>query len=125
MTDSDIEERVTSLKFWCSRPVIEPLSGGITNRNYRASADGEEFVVRVCDELPHLGIDRKNETLCQTEAHQAGVAPGIVYSEPGILVSEFVEGETLTKARVSEPEMTTVIARTVRIYHGYWDKLRG
>ena len=125
MTDSDIEERVTSLKFWCSRPVIEPLSGGITNRNYRASADGEEFVVRVCNELPHLGIDRKNETLCQTEAHQAGVAPGIVYSEPGILVSEFVEGETLTKARVSEPEMTTVIARTVRIYHGYWDKLRG
>ena len=72
MTDSDIEERVTSLKFWCSRPVIEPLSGGITNRNYRASADGEEFVVRVCDELPHLGIDRKNEPLCQTEAHQAG-----------------------------------------------------
>jgi len=125
MTEADIVERVASLKFWRSRPVIEPLLGGITNRNYRASCGGEEFVVRVCDELPHLGIDRGNEILCQAEAHRAGVAPDVVYGEPGILISEFVEGETLNTARISEPEMTTMIARTVRVYHGYWDKLRG
>src|SRR2546421_7784334 len=59
---------------WQGRPrTAEPLTGGITNRNYRVAVDGEVFVVRVPAESGSLlGIDRRIER----EASRLAAAPG-------------------------------------------------
>ena len=42
--------------------VIEPLGGGITNRNFKVDADGREFVLRIGGkDTELLGIDRSAE----------------------------------------------------------------
>ena len=41
---------------------VEPLEGGITNRNYVVTVDGDRFVLRVPGaDTELLGIDRANE----------------------------------------------------------------
>ena len=44
----DIEAIVRRVPAWSRAPLaIRPLSGGITNRNYVITVDGDEYVVRV------------------------------------------------------------------------------
>src|SRR2546422_891781 len=62
---------------WHGRPrTAEPLTGGITNRNYRVAGDCEGFVVRVPAESGSLlGIDRPIERQAHRLAAPAGSGP--------------------------------------------------
>lgn len=116
---------ITALSCWRGSVTVEPLSGGITNRNYRVLDGDQAYVVRLCEELPHLGIDRRNESLCQSLAHEIGIAPRVVYEEPGVLVSEFVEGATCSAEDLRESDLLRRLAAVVRQYHDAWDRLHG
>src|SRR5688500_10984170 len=79
--------------------MIEPLEGGLTNRNYLVDADGEAFVARVAgDDTELLGIDRDQEAACARAAAAAGVGPEVVayLRDPTLLVTRFAPGEVLT-----------------------------
>src|SRR5690348_13471617 len=74
-------------------PTIEPLGGGMTNRNFLVGADGESYVVRVAGAgTGLLGIDRDREAACARAAADAGVGPEVVASlrEPAVLITRFV-----------------------------------
>ena len=91
MEPEQIAERV-----WPGRAAtIEPLGGGITNRNFRVDVDGETFVLRIGGEdTALLGIDRLAEHAASRVAAVLGLAPEVVaFIEPeGFLVTRFVEG---------------------------------
>ena len=98
-----------------------PLAGGLTNHNYRARFGGREVVLRlpgVRTEL--LGSDRGAEREASTRAAAVGVAPALLASleDPPCLVFEFVEGETMTPARLREPSATVAVAAALRALHG-------
>jgi thiamine kinase-like enzyme len=84
-------------RVWPGRATtIEPLGGGITNRNFRVDVGGEAFVLRIGGEDTHLlGIDRSAEHAASLAAAELGLAPEVVaFLEPeGYLVTRFVEGE--------------------------------
>src|SRR3989442_15492095 len=63
---------------WHGRPrTAEPLTGGITNRNYRVVVDGEVFVVRVpAGSGTLLGIDPRIEREASRLAAAAGIEIG-------------------------------------------------
>jgi thiamine kinase-like enzyme len=76
---------------------VEPLGGGITNRNFKVRARGEDFVLRVGGkDTALLGIDRNVEHDASVNAARLGIGPEVVaFLEPeGYLVTRFVEGET-------------------------------
>ncbi len=76
---------------------VEPLVGGITNRNFKVRAGGEDFVLRVGGkDTELLGIDRDVEHAASLAAFRLGIGPEVVgFLEPeGYLVTRFVEGET-------------------------------
>jgi thiamine kinase-like enzyme len=76
---------------------VEPLGGGITNRNFKVRAGGEAFVLRVGGkDTALLGIDRDVEHAASLAASRLGIGPEVVaFLEPeGYLVTRFVEGET-------------------------------
>lgn len=75
---------------------IEPLGGGITNRNFKVQVDGQELVLRVGGkDTELLGIDRAAEHVASLVAADLGLAPEVVaFVEPeGYLVTRYVDGE--------------------------------
>ena len=77
------------------RVAIEPLGGGITNRNFKVEADGREFVLRIGGkDTELLGIDRSAEYAASSIAADLGLGPEVVtFVEPeGYLVTRYVEG---------------------------------
>lgn len=78
---------------------VEPLAGGLTNRNFLLKVGDKDYVLRMAGtNTSLLGIDRGREVLCQRAAAAAGVAPQVVafLPESGVLVKEYAPGRTLT-----------------------------
>jgi len=101
MSDNRVEDRIADLPCWRARLTIEPLAGGMTNRNFLVhdSAIGK-FVVRVGRDLPEHGVMRFNELAAARAAFAAGISPEVVFASDGILVSRFVESRTLQPADI-------------------------
>jgi thiamine kinase-like enzyme len=91
MQPEQIAERV-----WPGREArIEPLGGGITNRNFLVEVGDETFVLRIGGEDTELlGIDRSAEHAASRMAAELGLAPDVVaFLEPeGYLVTRYVDG---------------------------------
>ena len=85
---------VVARKLWPGRdPRVEPLSGGITNHNFRVDVDGEAFVLRIGGkDTELLGIDRYAEYDASRNAAALGLGPEVVSFEDGCLVTRFVPG---------------------------------
>jgi thiamine kinase-like enzyme len=89
-----------------------PLDGGLTNRNYRVTAGGEDLVVRLPGaDTDVLGIDRLAERAATQAAADAGVGPAVVAFELGCLVTRFLPGEPLDAAgvRAHLPEVAAAL----------------
>ena len=119
------EERVRALSIWKNDITVTPLEGGITNRNYVVQDGAERFVARACEELIHLGIERRNEIDCQRFAASLGIAPAVVHQEPGIIVSEFVTARTLAAEDIRQEAMLKRVAHTLQALHDSMHDLRG
>jgi thiamine kinase-like enzyme len=92
-----VEPEQLAERVWPGQPVsIEPLGGGITNRNFKVDADGEQFVLRIGGtDTELLGIDRAAEHAASSVAAELGLGPEVVaFIEPeGYLVTRYVHGE--------------------------------
>lgn len=112
--------KLGGLGLWQGSGSIEPLIGGMTNRNYLVDPDGAALVARVCGELPRLGIDRRNEAACQTIAAHLGLAPELVHQEDGLLVSRHIPGQTLGQDDVIQPTVLATVMKAVKQLHDAW-----
>jgi thiamine kinase-like enzyme len=99
-------------RLWPGRDTrLEPLGGGITNRNYKVAVGGEAFVLRIGGkDTELLGIDRHAEHAASRIAAELGLAPEVVeFVEPeGYLVTRFVDGEV---GRVDVEQVGRALAR--------------
>jgi thiamine kinase-like enzyme len=118
-------QRLESLDFWPGPISVEPLPGGITNFNYRVRSGDNAYVARLCVERILLGIDRRNEIVCQRAAHAIGVAPEVVHHEDGVLVSTHLDARTLDAAAVRDASFVPRLGALLRELHGAWDRLTG
>lgn len=98
---------------------IEALPG-LTNRNYKVSARGQSYVLR----LPGAGtenyIDRAAEAHDAALAAKAGLTPEILYADPatGLMLTRFVDGaEPLTPAAMHDSGIMGEAARMLRRLH--------
>jgi thiamine kinase-like enzyme len=99
---------------------IEPLGGGITNRNFKVDVDGESFVLRIGGkDTELLGIDRSVEHAAAVAAAEAGVGPDVAaFLEPeGYLVTRFVQGRPIPVEEMQRPEAIERVASTLRRFH--------
>ncbi len=118
---SVIEEVVEKIEDWKGRNIsIQPLSGGLTNTNFKVEVDGVPHFVRVPGESTELlAIDRDNEYHNTKAAGEAGVAPKILYHIPeyNVMVIEFLNGKTMSKDLLNESGMPTRMAQTIKKLH--------
>jgi len=118
---SVIEEAVAKIDDWSGKTIsIQPLSGGLTNSNYKVEVDGTPYFVRVPGESTDLlAIDRNNEYHNTKAAAQAGVAPRVLYYLPEhcVMVLEFLDGRTMSKEALNAAGMPTRMAQSIKRLH--------
>jgi len=100
---------------------VTPLSGGLTNTNYRVDADDKSYVLRIPGAATeHLSIDRQNEFHNTAVAAQAGIGPRVLHhvEEHQVMVLEFAPGQTLSQRDMQSAAMIERVAAMVRRLHG-------
>jgi thiamine kinase-like enzyme len=118
MSEDNNDKAIRALPCWTGEVEISPLSGGITNRNYRVSdRSGRQCVVRIGRDIPEHGVLRFNELAAARAAYAAGLTPEVIYAAEGFLVSRFVAGRTLTPEDVGAPAQLERIVELLRRCH--------
>jgi len=105
-----------------------PLSGGITNLNFKIEADGRSYVIRLAGEgTDQLGIKRDVEYAANKVAGELGIAPEVVFFiEPeGYIVTRFVTGKRIMPEDIVKPDYLVRIAQKLRLFHRNSPKLKG
>ena len=116
-----IDDVVTGIPEWKNKQVVvTPLSGGLTNSNFRVDVDGVPYFVRVPGASTELlAINRENEYYNVKAAFDAGVGPKVLHYLPEhcVMVQEFLIGTTMSKASLNQPGMPTRMAQAIRKLH--------
>jgi thiamine kinase-like enzyme len=117
--DSALLERVAR---WRGQPCrVEPLPGGLTNKNFKVSTGGAAYVLRHSTpaSADELAVDRRAEYENSVRAAAAGVGAPVVEFLPddGVLVLGFLEGETLSDEHLQRPGMMPRLADACRRLH--------
>jgi thiamine kinase-like enzyme len=97
-----------------------PLSGGITNHNFRARFGSEDVVLRVAGrDTDLLGIDRETERVATEAAARLGIAPPVraFIAEWDCLVTRFIPGSPIDAEELREPPCLRAVARSLRRFH--------
>jgi thiamine kinase-like enzyme len=97
-----------------------PLTGGITNRNYRVEVDGASYVLRIGGrDTGLLGIDRQVEHAASLRAAEVGVGPEVVgFVEPeGWLITRFLGAQPLPPEELRRPANIGRVAAALRRVH--------
>jgi thiamine kinase-like enzyme len=117
MNDS-INTRIAGLPCWQGNVDIEPLSGGMTNLNFKVTDGSEQYVVRFGEDDPVHLISRRNEIASSRAAFDIGVSPELVHHEAGILVVRFIDGKVFDEADVRiEQNLERIVELLKRFHH--------
>ena len=103
------------------RKVVRPLTGGITNMNFRVDVDGRSYVLRMGGAKTELlGIDRSIERAAAERAAEVGVGPPVerFLEAEEWLVTKFIEGRAISVDEMRQPETIRRVAGALRRFHG-------
>ncbi len=116
-----MEPEEIAARVWPGREVeLEPLGGGITNRNFKVAVGGETFVLRIGGkDTALLGIDRDAEHAASLVAADLEIGPEVVaFVEPeGSLITRFVAGSPLPVEEMRRTETLRQVAEMLRRLH--------
>jgi len=90
------KDYIRKLPLWKSPITLEPLPGGIQNRNFVAQDGNTKYVVRVAGDLLNIGGVLSSTNAAVEVASACGVSPKLVYQEPVLSVVEWINGRNLT-----------------------------
>jgi thiamine kinase-like enzyme len=99
---------------------VEPLMGGLTNKNYKVTSPSGCYVVRISGkDTSLLAIDRENEAHNTIAAAETGVgAPFVaVLPEHDALVLGYLDGEVMDAEKLRTGEHLAGIAEACRRLH--------
>jgi thiamine kinase-like enzyme len=116
------DQAISRVPFLANAKKMEttPLTGGITNLNYKIEADGKSYVLRITGaETDKLGIRRDVEYEANLAAGRLGIAPEVLfYIEPeGYLLTRFIKGAAIPPAAIRQPENIVRVVQKLRLFH--------
>jgi len=109
------EGKIAALPCWTGGVAMEPLTGGLSNESWLVTDAAGRHVVRFGKDYPFHHVIREREISVARAAHEAGFSPEVEYSEPGVMVSAFLEARTWTEEDMrAQPER---IAQLLNDFH--------
>jgi thiamine kinase-like enzyme len=112
---TDSRARITALPIWEGAIEIEPLLGGISNESWLVTDGRGRHVVRFGKDYPFHHVLREREVMTARAAEEAGFAPALEYSAPGVMVFRYLGAKTYGAADVRAN--IARIARLIRAFH--------
>jgi thiamine kinase-like enzyme len=113
-----INIRIAGLPCWQGKVDIEPLSGGMTNLNFKVTDGADQYVVRFGEDDPIHLISRRNEIASSRAAFDIGVSPELVHHEAGILVARFIDGKVFDESDVRiDHNLERIVELLQRFHH--------
>ena len=117
-----IEKAIARIPQWSGASDIKssPLTGGITNENFRIEVNGDVFVIRIPGvDTELLGIDRSTECAVSQAAGEIGIGPEVfhIIQPEGYLVTRFIEARQLLPDEISQPQNIKRVADAIRRVH--------
>jgi thiamine kinase-like enzyme len=100
---------------------VEPLTGGLTNTNYKVTSPAGCYVVRIYGkDTSLLAIDRDNEIHNTVAAAETGVGPPFVAALPehDAIVLGYLDGEVMDAEKLRRGDRLGAIATACRRLHG-------
>jgi thiamine kinase-like enzyme len=130
MSTLAIDRAIAKVPFLAESKNIKkiPLSGGITNLNFRVDADGRSYVIRLTGEDTELlGIRRDVEYAANHAAGQLGIAPEVMhFIEPeNYIVTRFINGKGIHPDVIKQPDYLARVVKKIRLFHMRGPKLEG
>jgi thiamine kinase-like enzyme len=120
-SDDELVAAVNSIRQWDERSLqVWPIAEGRTNRNFRVTADGESFFLRLAGkDTEFLGIDRTAEQDSARAAAEAGVGPEVFVYLPdlGCLVTRWIDAEPLSEGDLEREEVLSPVVDAVKAIH--------
>jgi thiamine kinase-like enzyme len=113
-------ERIRNLPCWRGEIAAEPLIGGLSNESWKVRDEVGQHVVRFGKDYPFHHVLREREVMTARAAHEAGFAPKVEYSAPGVMVSAFVDARTW-----GEPDMAGAPERVAELLRGFHSRMPG
>jgi len=99
-----------------------PLTGGITNRNYRVRLGDGDYMIRLPGkDTALLGIDRAAERIANEAAAELGIAPAVAASGDGFLVTRFIDCRQVTAVELASDPGDA--GRALRAFHDHGPRL--
>ncbi|MGH2936046.1 MAG: phosphotransferase, partial [Gaiellaceae bacterium] len=99
---------------------VEPLTGGLTNTNWKVTSPAGRYVVRISGkDTGLLAIERQNEVHNTIAAAETGVGPPFVAALPehDALVLGFLDGEVMDAEKLRRGDRLEAIAVACRRLH--------
>src|SRR5256885_11401930 len=122
MIAANMDPSAAAERIWPGRPArVAPLSGGITNHNFRVDVDGRSYVLRMGGAKTHLlGIDRGVERAAAQRASEVGIGPAVeaYFEAEAWLVTKFIDGRPIPVIEMQQTETIRRVAGALRRYHG-------
>jgi len=115
-----IEEVLAAVPELRDAQSVEPLTGGLTNTNYKVRSPSGSYVVRISGkDTSLLAIDRENEVHNTKAAAETGVGAPFVAALPehDALVLGFLEGEVMDAEKLRRGDHIGAIATACRRLH--------
>ena len=115
-----LEEVLAAVPELADAESVEPLTGGLTNTNYKVTSPAGSYVVRIYGkDTSLLAIDRDNEVYNTVAAAATGVGPPFVTALPehDAIVLGFLEGEVMDAEKLRRSDRLGAIATACRRLH--------
>ena len=119
--EPSIEDVIAAIPSWVGAQIdVMPISGGLTNRNFRVSVDGTSHFVRIPGVATDLlAVDRGNELANTIAAAEAGVGARVLHHLPAwnVMVLEWLDAKTMSNAAFQQPGAPARIADALQRLH--------
>lgn len=115
--DVDVRSHIAALPFWRSPVSIEPLVGGLCNKNFIAEASSQKYVVRVGRDIPVHGISQALVQNAMRAAAEVGVSPALRFASGPVTVSDFIDGRHLRPYDMQDDAILAGLVRRIRELH--------
>jgi thiamine kinase-like enzyme len=120
-TDPALDAAIRAIPAWAGKTLeIVPIAEGRTNRNFRVTAGGESFFLRLSEKSTELlGIDRTAEQDSARAAARAGVGPEVFVYLPdlGCLVTRWISADPLSEGDLERHEVLTPVVGAIKAIH--------
>ncbi|MEO0372533.1 MAG: choline kinase family protein [Pseudomonadota bacterium] len=110
-------DRALSLSCFTAPQNAHALEGGITNHNVRLTDQGRDYVVRLGEDIPEHMVLRWNELSLSRTAHAIGLSPGVVHTEPGVLVLDYIDAAPLAGDDLHDADTLSKVVDLLKALH--------